>query len=83
LPVKIEYKSSVLKDLKKIEVSTAKRILNKLERELSKDPDSGTPLKGEFKGLFKYRVGEYRVMYTKTARGILILRIAHRKKAYK
>lgn len=38
---------------------------------------------GQFKGLFKYRIGDYHVIYAKTRRGILILRIAHRSKTYK
>ena len=55
----------------------------KLEKELKKSPDKGSPLKGEFEGHFKLRTGDYRVIYAKTENGILILRVAHRKKAYK
>lgn len=79
----VEYKSSVVHDFKKIDKKTAKRIIDKLEQELSKDSDSGMPLKGQFKGLFKFRVGDHRAIYTKTKNGVLILRVAHRKKVYK
>ena len=83
MAVEIEYKESVFKDLKKIGMPNAKRIVKKLEKELKANPDKGIPLKGEFEGLFKLRSGDYRVIYGKTENGILILRIAHRKKAYK
>lgn len=79
----IEYKSSVAHDLKKLDKNTAKRILARLEGSLSEDPNLGMPLTGQFKGLFRYRIGDYRVIYTKTQEGVLILRIGHRSKVYK
>jgi mRNA interferase RelE/StbE len=83
LAAEIEYKESVFKDLKNIGSPHAKRIVEKLEEQLKKNPNKGLPLKGEFEGLFKLRVGEYRVIYAKTTIGVLVLCIAHRKKAYK
>lgn len=79
----IKYKSSVVKDLKQLDRKVAQRILQKIEENLGKNPDIGTPLSGKFKGLFKYRVGDYRIIYTKIKGGILILRIAHRRRIYK
>ena len=83
MPLRIFYKSSVEKDLKRLDRSVSSRILTKVERELSNKPQSGLPLTGEFQGLFKYRVGDYRVIYTKIQDGILILRIRHRKEIYR
>ena len=60
---KIEYKSSVSKDLKKLDKKGTKRILNELEENLGENPDIGVPLSGQFKGLFKYRVGDYRIIW--------------------
>ncbi len=80
---KIVYKSSAFKDLKHLDKDIARQILTQLETRLSNDPNCGTPLKGQFKGLLKYRVGNYRVVYTKTSSEVLILRIAHRKNVYK
>ncbi len=80
---RVEYKSSVVIDLRKIDKKEAKRIIDKLEKDLSEDPDCGIPLKGQFNGLYKYRVGNYRVIYAKTRDIIIILWIAHRKKAYR
>ena len=80
---KIEYKSSVVRDLKKLDKGVAGRILDQLEMDLSENPDGGQPLTGQFKGLFKYRVGDYRIIYTRTVEGILVLRIGHRSKVYR
>ena len=80
---KVEYKSSIAKDLKKIEKSDVVRILDTLEEKLSANPNSGAPLKGQYKGLYKLRVGNYRVVYAKTPDGVLVLRIYPRGKANK
>jgi mRNA interferase RelE/StbE len=61
----------------------ATRILKKLEQVLGNDPDAGEPLVGEFKGCFKYRIGAYRIIYTKMPEGVLVLRIGHRKEVYR
>ena len=79
----ITYKKSVHRDLKKISKSEAKRIVDQLERELSKKADKYPVLKGEFAGLRKYRVGDYRVVYVIIESDIVVLRIRHRKDIYK
>ncbi len=78
----VQYKSSVFSDLKNIDKPTAKRILDTIEKKLADDPGKGIPLDGKFKGLFKYRIGSYRVIYSRIGEGILVLRIGHRKKVY-
>ena len=60
----------------------ATRIMDKLEKDLGKNPDKGEPLKGKFKGMFKLKVGDYRVIYIKAKDSVLILRIGHRKHVY-
>jgi len=78
---RIEYKSSVFHDLKQLDTGIAKRVLDELEDTLSSEPNCGEALKGQFKGLFKLRMGDYRVIYSKTKDSVLILRISHRNKA--
>ena len=78
----VEYKASVERDLKKIDKKQINRLLDKIEKVLSENPDKGEALKGQYKGLFKIRVGDYRVMYAKTKKGVLVVRIAHRGKVY-
>lgn len=82
MPPVVEYKASVERDLKKIDRKEANRILNMIEKELWDNPNKGQALKGQYKGLYKLMVGGYRVIYTKTKRGILILRVSKRGKAY-
>jgi len=83
LGYKIEYKASVIRDLKNLDKRTTRRIIEHLEKNFSEGKEQGIPLYGQFKGLFKYRIGDYRVIYTKTRNGILVLRIAHRSKIYR
>ncbi len=80
---KVSYKASVEHDLKKLDKPALARLLRKLEQALSADPNAGEPLKGEFRGLFKYRVGDYRAIYAKIPDGVLILRIGHRREIYR
>lgn len=83
LVCKVRYKSSVFHDLKNIDRSTAKRILDTIENDLAEDPGKGIPLEGNFKELYKYRIGNYRVVFAKVDDGILVLMVGHRKKVYK
>jgi mRNA interferase RelE/StbE len=82
LAYKIEYKASVAADLKRINKKEAARILQKLEQELG-GGEGGEPLRGEFQGLWRLRIGDYRVIYVRTDEGFLVLRIAHRREAYR
>ncbi len=82
MPIKIEYKASVERDLKRIGTKEVNRVINKIEKVLGEDPHKGIPLKGEYKGLFRFRVGDYRIIYTKIRDGVLVLRIRHRGKVY-
>jgi mRNA interferase RelE/StbE len=82
-PPRIDYKASVEGDLRRLDRGVASRIIGKIEKTLDWDSPPGKPLTGEFEGLFRLRVGDYRVIYLPTRDGYLILRIAHRKDAYR
>ena len=79
----IVYKKSVYRDIKKLSKTEAKRILDLIETELIKKCESNPTLKGQFAGLRKYRIGDYRVIYALLGLDILILRIGNRKDVYK
>ena len=82
---KVVYVDQIEQDLKKLDKSTVKKILARIETYLAADPRGlGKPLKGEFLGYWRYRWGDYRVIYKISEREILIiiLRISHRKEAY-
>lgn len=82
---KVAYLDSIEEDLKKLDKSVVKKILSRIETYLAQDPKGlGKPLKGDFQGYWRYRWGDYRVIYRIAEREILIivLRISHRKEVY-
>jgi len=82
---KVVYLDAVEEDLKKLDKSTVKKILARIETYLAQDPkELGKPLKGDFQGYWRYRWGDYRVIYKISEREILILvlRISKRKDVY-
>ena len=81
--LKIEFKASVEKDLRKLDRLTVTRILDRIEDILGSKDVQAMALSGDFTGLFKLRVGDYRVIFTRTDEGFLILRIGHRKDVYR
>ena len=80
---KIAFKKSVARDLKKIDKDQADRILRKIEDELPEKAEAFPVLAGKFSGLRKFRVGDYRVVYSIINDTALILRISHRREAYR
>ena len=79
----IRYKKSVERDLKRLDKTEAGKILDKIEEELSQRADAYPVLKGEFAGLRKLRVGDYRVIYALMESDCLVLRIGHRREIYR
>jgi mRNA interferase RelE/StbE len=75
----ILYKKSVQRDLKKLGNAEARRILDQVEAELSKKPDSYPVVKGEFAGLRKFRVGDYRIIYALIDENVVVLRVGHQR----
>jgi len=83
LNYKIAFKKSVSRDLKKIDKEQIKKILNKVETELSQKAETLPTLTGKFSGLRKFRVGNFRVIFSIMGDTALVLRIGHRKEVYK
>jgi len=83
LAYNVGYKRSVERDLKKLPKAEARRILDQIGEELSEKADAYPVLKGQFAGLRKFRVGDYRVIYAILGNEAIVLRIGHRKDVYK
>ena len=79
----ITYKKSVIRDISRLDKKEARGIINKIEKDLSERAGSYPVLKGEFAGLRKMRIGDYRVVFTIMDANVIILRIGHRKEIYK
>jgi mRNA interferase RelE/StbE len=75
----------VEKDLKALPKADQKRTLEQIRKVLATDPYQGKALSGEFKGLYRWRIGRFRVIYEiqKDVLIILVLKIGHRKDVYR
>ncbi len=80
---KIEYKAYVDRDLRRLDRQAATRIIDKVEQELTAADLRPIPLSGSFEGLYKFRVGDYRVIYSLSEGSILVIRVAHRREVYR
>ena len=83
---KVLYLESVERDLLALDKPVRKKIMDKIEKTLAQDPRGlGKSLTGSFAGLWRYRIGDYRVIYKIAEREILIMiaHIGHRKDVYR
>jgi mRNA interferase RelE/StbE len=82
---KLKYHPKVKKsDLPKIDAKNRNRIKKAIEGRLTTHPEIyGKPLQRTFKGYWKLRVGDYRVVFKVASNDILIFGIIHRKEVYK
>ncbi len=82
----IRFMPKAITDINHLDKRNAQRIITKL-RWLAENLDNITTevLSGELKGLFKLRVGSYRVLYTvsRTDRVITIHLVGHRRDIYR
>ena len=84
---KIEFDSDVEKDLRKLGHTAQKRIITFLKEKIATVHDPrvhGKALTGNLIGLWRYRVGDYRIIskieddvYT-----VLVIKVGHRKEIY-
>ncbi|MGB5635448.1 MAG: type II toxin-antitoxin system RelE/ParE family toxin [Waterburya sp.] len=84
---KIEWDSKALKEAKKLDRNARKKIVEYLEKRVlaSQDPyQLGKPLKGNKAGIWRYRVGDYRILCQIEDEVLIVLVIAvgHRKDIY-
>lgn len=81
---KVEYAKGVLKDLKGLSSPIRNRALEVVEKILLQNPRLGKPLKGPYKGLWKFRMEDYRIIYSieENRLVVFVLRIRHRKDVY-
>ena len=83
----VEYSKTAMNTIKKMDSSTSNLIRTWIEKNLMNTENpriKGKALTGDLKGLWRYRVGEYRILaeIQDTKIVILILDIGHRSKIY-
>jgi len=80
----LQIDDKVIKDLKKIDKTWQKRILNKIKTVLVTDPYSGKKLVGNLSPFYRLRVGDYRIIYAilEDVVAVEVVKIKHRKDVY-
>jgi mRNA interferase RelE/StbE len=86
LSYKVTWHEDALEDLTGLDRSRAREIVDKVDEHLSKDPLAlGKPLRGIFKGMHRFRCGDYRIIYTldRKEERLMVLTVGHRKDVYR
>mgnify|MGYP002151202546 CR=1 FL=1 len=88
LAYQISYTTEAVKHLKKLDPANAKRIrdyLRKRVEQLDEPRQLGAALKGKLSPLWRYRVGDFRVLceLQDDILTVLVVKIGHRKVIYK
>lgn len=84
---RIEFDDAAAKDLRNLDPPQAKAIVHYLRTRVLTAPDPrqyGRPLRGDKSGLWRYRVGDFRIIcqIQDSVLVVLVVTIAHRKNVY-
>ncbi|MFH2019461.1 MAG: type II toxin-antitoxin system RelE/ParE family toxin [bacterium] len=77
------YTKSAVKDIQKLDIIAKKRLKKKLELLATNPPYYSKKLIHSDLGTYRYRVGDYRVIFDVEKNKIIILRVGHRREIYK
>ena len=79
------FTSSAVKDLRGLEVGIRKRIIEKLDFYTSMDDPLAfaKPLRDHAFGEYRFRAGEFRIVFDVRDEGIVVLAIGNRKDIYR
>ncbi|MGL5593506.1 MAG: type II toxin-antitoxin system RelE family toxin [Cetobacterium sp.] len=88
MPYKVEFKEGAIKSLQKLDKQVLRLIKNWIQKnlEFTEDPRiHGKALTGNLKGVWRYRVGDYRLFaeINEDIVTIFIFEIGHRREIYK
>ena len=82
--LKVEWTEDAIKDLQRLDKPVAKRIVSKISWFAHHFNNIiPEPLSGGLAGTFKFRIGDWRVIYTVEKEVIVIQAIGHRREIYK
>ena len=81
---KLLFDKRALKDLKKIDAVWQKKILKTINEKIVNNPHAGKHLVGDWSPFFRWRIGDYRIIYDINNDTVVIeiIRIRHRKDVY-
>ena len=78
----LRYEGRMRRDLKRLDPATQARILSALEHFAVTGEGDIRPLRGDFAGSYRLRVGKWRVFLVVEGRGIVAYQIDNRGEAY-
>ncbi len=82
---RIDYTETARKQLKKLDRQVARRIVNYMDSRVTASPrELGKPLRGEMGELWRYRIGDTRVLcdIQDGVLVVLVVKLGHRKEVY-
>ena len=83
MPLDIKYDNKSVKQLQKLDKKVAHNILDSIEKYSNNTTSVKVKkLKTPFKGAYRLRVGDYRVIFYQKDNLMLISKVAHRKDSY-
>jgi len=77
----VRFTPRFLKRIRALDREVQVRVLQEVNV-LKTNPYAGKPLRGEWKGVYSLRVGDYRVLYEVKGNVIFLLVVGHRKHVY-
>lgn len=80
---KLLYTKSAAKDIQKLDTVVKKRLKNKLETYASNPLSYAKKLTDFSLGTYRWRIGNYRIIFDMDQGNIVILRIRHRREIYR
>ena len=85
---RVEWEDETVKELKKLDARAQRNIVRYLGEKIATEDDPrrfGDPLRKDLKGLWKYRIGDYRIICSIEEKSVVVLvvRVGHRRSVYK
>ena len=81
---RVEWEDEAVKELKKLDARVQRNIVRYLGEKIATEDDPrrfGDPLRKDLKGLWKYRIGDYRIICSIEDKSVVVLvvRVGHRR----
>ncbi len=85
---RVEWENEAVKELKKLDARAQRNIVRFLREKIAVEDDPrrfGDLLRKDLKGLWKYRIGDYRIICSIEDKSVVVLvvRVGHRRSVYK
>ncbi len=79
----VVYTKSAFKDIKKLDRVARRKIKNKIEDYLQNPKSTAKKLTNLKIGTYRWRAGNYRIVFDIVGKTIIILRVGHRREIYR